>query len=188
MSAVRRPLEGLTDDALMLLVQSGNENAFRLLVLRHNSVAQSTARSVIAERGPDAVQDAFASLWRGRHGYRPGIGSVRAWLITIVRRRALDVARAESRRPPRAAGGRLESVGAPGCLEEDSIRRAEGELLRAALARLPAPQREVIVLAYFGGLTHEQIAARLALPEGTVKGRMRLGLDKLRFSRRSSAG
>lgn len=141
MSAARRPLDGLTDDELMLLVQSGDEKAFRLLFLRHGSAAQSTARSVISERGQDAVQDAFASVWRGQHGYRPGVGSVRAWLLTIVRRRALDIARAESRRPQGATSGRVESVEAPGCLEDDSIRRAEGELLRAALARLPALQR-----------------------------------------------
>lgn len=177
---MRPSVHALDDDQLMLRVQRNERNAFRALYERHAVCALSAARAVYPCRAEDAVQDGFISVWRDRAHYHPQGASVRAWIITIVRRRALDLARVEARRAGTGYEERCESVAASGSLEEETIARAEGEVLRVALRNLPELQREAIVLAFFGGLTHHQIAARLALPEGTVKGRIRLGLETLR--------
>jgi RNA polymerase sigma-70 factor (ECF subfamily) len=180
----------LDDDQLMLRVQRGDADAFRVLYQRHAAHAYGAARAISAERAEDAVQDGFISVWRGRARYAPCGASVAGWIVTIVRRRAFDLARAAAREPSTgaASAGSAESVAALGSVEEDAIAREDGAQLRDALKGLPAIQREVIVLAFFGGLTHRQIASRLALPEGTVKGRMRLGLGKLRRTIQSTHG
>jgi RNA polymerase sigma-70 factor (ECF subfamily) len=175
----------LDDDELMLRVQCDDAEAFRVLYERHAAHALRAARAIGAERAEDAVQDGFISVWRGRARYRPCGASVGAWIVTIVRRRALDLARTAAREREAGTDGPADSTAASGSVEEDAIARDDGELLRDALRGLPAIQREVIVLAFFGGLTHRQIASRLDLAEGTVKGRVRLGLNKLR---RASAG
>jgi RNA polymerase sigma-70 factor (ECF subfamily) len=180
--------DALTDDRLMRDVQAGDREAFRLLYERHESAALRAARAIVAEWAQEAVQEAFACVWFGCGKYRAGIGTVEAWLLKIVRRRALDLVRSESRRAHVCAEREVNSVLAAGCLEDDVIARNEGRALREALLRLPRPQREVIVLAYFSGFTGKQIAGRLHLPEGTVKGRMRLGLDKLRMAGASDEG
>ena len=170
----------LDDDELMIRVQDDDRDAFRALYERHAAHALRAARSITTERAEDAVQDGFVSVWRGRRRYRPRGASVEAWIVTIVRRRAFDHARSAARERTTSAGGRANSTVDSESLEEDTIARGDAELLREAVHALPLAQREVIVLAFFGGLTHRQIAGRLRLPEGTVKGRMRLGLDKLR--------
>jgi RNA polymerase sigma-70 factor (ECF subfamily) len=128
------------------------------------------------------VQEGFLAVWRTQDSYRSERGSVQAWLMTIVRNRAIDATRREaaSHRPPLA---RHEPVAeeAAGCSTSDEvIARSRADALRGRLAELPAAQAQVIALAYYGGLSHTEIATRLALPAGTVKGRMRLGLQKLR--------
>lgn len=182
-TAARDRIPGvLEDDELMRRVQRDDADAFRMLYERHAAHALSAARAISTERAEDAVQDGFISVWRGRDCYRPCGASVGAWIVTIVRRRAFDLSRAAARDRRGYDRGPGDSVAAPGSIEDDAIGRDEGEVLRAALRGLPPLQREVVVLAFFGGLTHRQIASRLALPEGTVKGRMRLGLNKLRVA------
>jgi RNA polymerase sigma-70 factor, ECF subfamily len=129
----------------------------------------------------DAVQDAFVSMWASRATYRPERGPVLRWAMSIVRHRAVYLARRRS-----AAAGLdegtawLEEQPARDDVPSEAESHAEAERLGQQLLRLPPGQREVIRLAFFHGLTHEQIARQLALPPGTVKGRMRLGLKKLR--------
>ena len=173
-----------TDEVLMRRVQADDTRAFGQLYDRHVARALSIARSVghRPTRAEDAVQEGFLAVWRSRASYRPGAGSFQAWAMTIIRRRAVDAIRSDS------AGARsqltevTESMPdkASASLQEAAIVRSEGDALRASLRQLPDAQAEVITLAFFGELTHAEIAAQLALPEGTIKGRMRLGLKKLR--------
>ena len=174
------------DDELMRRVQGNDPYAFARLYDRHVAPAYRVARGVCgdASRAEDAVQEGFLSIWRGRDSYRPGRCSFRGWAMKVVRNRALDALRhdAAARRPElaeldEAGGHRDRSSGSP---EESMITRNDNDAMLAALRRLPDAQAAVIMLAFFGELTHTEIAAQLALPEGTVKGRMRLGLKKLR--------
>ena len=177
-------LRSLADEELMYRVHAGEMAAFEVVFDRHVAAAYSLAhrvcgRSAMAE---DAVQEAFLSLWRARDRYDPARGSVRAWVLSAVRNRALDALRRE-----RAKAGRdvsddasADLVPAPERTELEAERRDQGRRISDALDSLPSEQRQVIELAYFGGLTHTEIARNLSLPAGTVKGRMRLGLTRMR--------
>ncbi len=177
------PALKLTDAVLMQEVQAGERSALAELYDRFFVRAYRTAFAVCHDRdcAEDAVQDAFVSMWSSRATYEPARGSVVGWAMTIVRHRAIYLARRRT-----AAAGvdegptRLDDQAASDDVPMDFALRAETEELTGLLARLPPTQREVIRLGFFDGLTHEQIASRLALPPGTVKGRMRLGLTKLR--------
>jgi RNA polymerase sigma-70 factor, ECF subfamily len=173
----------LTDAGLMREVQAGEHLALGELYDRFASRAYRTAFSVCHDRdcAQEAVQDAFVSIWASRATYAPARGSVIGWAMTIVRHRAIYLAQRRS-----AAAGldddaaRLNDEPARDDVPADFAAQAETQQLADLLARLPPAQREVIRLGFFDGLTHEEIASRLALPPGTVKGRMRLGLTKLR--------
>ena len=134
---------------------------------------------VIAE---DITQEAFLSIWRSRLRYQRERGSVRTWVLGIVHHRGIDALRRnlvhERRRA--SAEGIEERHEAPERTDLEAARREEARAVRAAIEELPGEQSQVIELAYFGGFTHTQIAEMLEMPVGTVKGRMRLGLEKLR--------
>lgn len=179
-----------SDEKLMVRVQADDSEAFGLLFDRHYKRAIAVAGSVCRDggRAEDAVQEGFLSLWRSRSSYRPARGSFRAWSMALIRHRALDSVRAESAtsRPRLAGGDRLDAVAAPGSVQDDAINKSRDDVLRESLGQLPDAQAEVIALAFYGGLSHSEIAAQLELPPGTVKGRMRLGLDKLRATTEAS--
>ena len=128
------------------------------------------------------MQDAFLSLWRNSAQFDTGRGSVRTWVLTVVHNRSIDALRRARVRDSRDAQDPeiAERIAGPDRTETEVIRRDEAGRVRAAIDRLPAEQRHVIELAYFDGLTHREIAELLELPPGTVKGRIRLGLQKLR--------
>jgi RNA polymerase sigma-70 factor (ECF subfamily) len=172
------------DGQLMVRVQHGEASAFQELYDRHARAAMRVARNVRADLGEDAVQEGFVSVWRSRGNYRSVQGSVQAWILAIVRRRALDLTRFETHRAATTNDRGLDAKPAPGALEHDVIAAEDASRLREMIRDLPPLQREVIGLAYFAGLTHGEIAARLRLPAGTVKGRMRLGMTKLRHDER----
>ena len=113
-----------------------------------------------------------------------GRGSVRSWVLSVVRNRAIDAFRREDAKGGRDVGdeGLAERMPAAELTDAEVERRDEARQIRKALIELPPDQRQVIELAYFGGFTHSQIADMLALPSGTVKGRMRLGLTKMRLA------
>ena len=168
---------------LMREVQAGRSSALGELYGRFAARAFRTALSVCHDRecAQDAVQDAFVSMWSSRSTYQPMRGSVVGWAMTIVRHRAIYLARRRALAATREEGSlRLERQPARDDVAGELDARDERERLTQLLAHLPPAQREVIELGFFDGLTHEQIAGRLALPAGTVKGRMRLGLRKLR--------
>lgn len=173
----------LTDTGLMLEVQAGERLALGELYDRFAVRAFRTALSVChdCECAEDAVQDAFVSMWSSRATYQPARGTVAGWAMSIVRNRAIYLARVRSLTAGREDGpARLEAQPAPDDVPGDFAARTDTERLAALLAQLPAAQQHVIRLGFFDGLTHVEIAHRLALPPGTVKGRMRLGLTKLR--------
>ena len=177
-------LGGATDEELMLRVQEAEDvDAFASLYDRHAARAYRIARSVCGDgsRSEEAVQEGFLSIWRGRARFRPGSGSFKAWSMIIVRYAAIDVIRHDGaeKRPRLEEEVDVSDCAATG-LDDQVVAKSEAEALRACLAQLPDAQAEVIDLVFFGELSHSEIAGQLGLPRGTVKGRMRLGLEKLR--------
>jgi RNA polymerase sigma-70 factor, ECF subfamily len=170
----------------MQLVYGGDARAFTVIFDRHSGAAFSLAFRMCGDRAraEDVVQEAFLSLWRTGTRYDPSRGSVRSWVLTAVHNKAIDAFRRDAagdRRDVRD-DGIAERMPAPDLTDAEFERRDDARQVRGALEDLPADQRRVIELAYFGGFTHSQIAKMLELPAGTVKGRMRLGLAKLRLA------
>jgi RNA polymerase sigma-70 factor (ECF subfamily) len=181
---VAREIALLADEELMQLVQDGDPRAFELLYDRHGGAAFSLAYRMVGDRAAaeDIVQEAFLSVWRSRVRYQPARGSVRTWVLGIVHHRAIDGLRRNlvHQRRRASAEGIEEIHEAAERTDVEAARREEARTVRAAMDELPGEQLQVIELAYFGGFTHTQIAEMLEMPVGTVKGRMRLGLEKLR--------
>jgi RNA polymerase sigma-70 factor, ECF subfamily len=173
----------LSDETLMAHVARGDPHSFALLYERHVHGAAALAtnmcrRRVIAE---EVIQEAFLALWRSRQRYDPARGSVRAWILGIVRNRAIDSLRQSVAHELAEVSDRaLEGTHAAGELTDSEFNaRERGREILAALDGLPPEQSRVITLAYYGGYTHTEIATMLNTPIGTVKGRMRLGLRKM---------
>jgi len=175
----------LADEELMGLVRDGEVQAFEVIFDRHASAAFSLAYRMCGRRAAaeDIVQDAFLSLWRSGGGYDPRRGSVRSWVLSVVHNRAIDAMRRVGSKTGRDVPdeGIADRLPAAERTEAEVERRDDVRQVRTALDELPPDQRRVIELAYFGGFTHSQIAEMLDLPPGTVKGRMRLGLTKMRY-------
>ncbi len=174
----------LADEELMQAVQAGDPMAFETIYDRHGGAAFSLAYRIVGTRSAaeDATQDAFLAIWRSRVRYQRDRGSVRSWILGIVHNRTIDALRRNQVHATRRADaeGIEEREAAAELTDVEAFRRDEQRRVRAAIETLPDAQVKVIELAYFGGFTHSQIAEMLHEPVGTVKGRMRLGLDKLR--------
>lgn len=168
----------------MRCVQRDDPHAFATLYDRLAPRAFSIAIRITADhqRAQEAVQEGFVSMWRARATYSPNLGAVQAWVCGIVRNRAIDAHRRNGKHARwRAEAERAtERIAAPDDVHADAVAASEATALRTLLTALPLEQREVIVLAYHGGLSHSEIAQQLGTPLGTVKGRMRLGLNSLR--------
>jgi RNA polymerase sigma-70 factor, ECF subfamily len=179
-----RELHGLADEELMRLVSAKDPEAFALFYDRQGAAAFSLAYRIAGDRSlaEDIIQEAFLSIWKSRSGFDATRGSVRSWVLAIVRNRAVDAMRRRGGdRPMRVAAEEiLYDEPAPDDTEGAVLRRAAAAEVRGALGELPPDQSEVLELAYFGGFSQSEIAAMLNLPLGTIKGRMRLGLDKIR--------
>jgi RNA polymerase sigma-70 factor (ECF subfamily) len=182
----RPDLLTLADEELMQLVHDGEARAFEVVFDRHADAAFSLAYRMCGRRGTaeDVVQEAFMSLWRSGARYDRTRGSVRSWVLGVVHNRAIDIFRREVVRTSRDVSdeGLAERMQAPDNTETDVERSEAAGQVHSALHELPPDQRQVIELAYFGGFSHSQIAEMLKLPTGTVKGRMRLGLTKMRLA------
>jgi RNA polymerase sigma-70 factor (ECF subfamily) len=177
-------LRSLADEDLMFLVRAGDARAFEVVYERHSSAAFSLAYRMVGTRpaAEDVTQEAFVSIWRSGGRYDRSRGSVRTWVLGIVHNRAIDgLRRAQVHDRRRASDeGLAERLEAAQRTDVEAARREESTILREILDTLPPEQKRVIELAYFGGFTHTEIAEMLTMPVGTVKGRMRLGLGKLR--------
>ena len=181
----------LADEDLMASVYEGDTRAFGVVFDRHSGVAFSLAYRMCGRRAlaEEVVQEAFLSLWRSGARYDRGRGSVRSWVLAAVHHRAIDLLRHESVRSGRDVhdDGIAATLPALDRTDLEAERRSDAHLVRGALEGLPAEQRQVIELAYFGGFSHSEIAELLKIPAGTVKGRMRLGMGKLRLALGDSA-
>ena len=178
-------LQRLADEDLMPLVARKDPNAFEVFYDRHGGAAYSLAHRIVGDpaAAEDVTQEAFLSMWRSKARYDPTRGSVRAWALGIVRNRAIDALRREGGRAPKLNlddDAALDRTEAPERTDAEALRRETARQVRGALGALPTEQSQVIELAYFGGFTHSEIARMLETPIGTVKGRMRLGLEKMR--------
>src|SRR4051812_18072901 len=182
--ASKKSTSSLADEDLMRLVQRGDARAFEAVYDRHGSAAFSLAYRIAGNRtvAEDIVQEAFLSVWRSSVRYQPERGNLRSWLLSVVHNRAIDSIRRQVVHSKRQvdADGIEERKAAPELTDVEAFRREEAQTVRSAMERLPSDQLRVIELAYFGGFTHSQIAEVLGEPLGTVKGRMRLALDKMR--------
>jgi RNA polymerase sigma-70 factor, ECF subfamily len=177
-------LRRLADEELMQIVVSGDADAFEVILERHADAAFSLAYRMCGRRSvaEDVAQESFLALWRSAARYDRARGSVRTWTLGIVHNRAIDALRRSSVHDRRRASdeGIEEQLEAPERTDIQAMSNAASDEIRIALDELPNEQRHVIELAYFGGFTHTEIASMLDTPIGTVKGRMRLGLEKLR--------
>jgi len=184
-TAPRGPALVVEDDDRRILarIADGELNALEALYDRYRTVAYSIALRVTGDAtlAEDVLQEAFLGAWRHAGRYAEVRGSVKTWLLAIVHHRAVDAVR---RRRPTTALPETEDVAPPALTLPDVWGEVSADLdadtVRGALAVLPEAQREAIELAYFGGLTQQEIAERTGAPLGTVKGRMRLGLLAMR--------
>jgi len=167
----------------MAQIGAGSLDAWGELYDRYCNRAYRVARAVAVDgaHAEEAVQEAFIAIWNSRATYRPQQATAAPWLLTVVHHRAIDVVRRAARHEEHQTDdGSLEARRSGVDVAQEAVDHEQARRLRMLLAGLPSAQREVIILAFYGQLTHTEIAEQLELPIGTVKGRMRLGLDKLR--------
>lgn len=186
-TAMPQPQAAIThsDEELLAGLAAGRLDALDTLYERYASIAYGIARRITADDSlaEDVVQDAFVAVWRSADRYVPDRGSVRTWLCAIVHHRSIDAVRRRrsvTELPDEAQGARTPAPLTLPDLWGEVAGRIDADAVKAAMAALPVVQREAIDLAYFGGLSQTQIAARTGVPLGTVKGRARLALGALR--------
>jgi len=171
------------DEDLISLAATSDAEAFAALYDRHARSAYSLAYRMMGEKqaAEDIAQDAFLKVWRSAESYRAQRGSVRTWILSIIHNRAIDQLRSMASR--RRMQDKVEASvprSQPSEAFSEIWRNSQREQVREALGALPPEQLKILELAYFSGYTHVEIAELLGLPLGTIKGRMRLGLKKMR--------
>jgi RNA polymerase sigma-70 factor (ECF subfamily) len=179
------------DARLAERIRAGQAEALGELYDRHASTALATALRVVGSReeAEDVVHEAFVAVWRKIDRFDAERGALRAWLMTVVRNRAIDRVRA---RRPRIdlddADERSLLRTGPNPTWEAALARASASDIQVALARLPDEQRRAVELAYFEGYTYREVADVTGVPPGTANGRLRLALAKLREALQGSSG
>jgi RNA polymerase sigma-70 factor (ECF subfamily) len=179
-----------SDDELVLRIASRDQQALSDLYDRHRSLLYALSLRILRERAEaeEVLEDVFLQVWTGAGGYDSKRGSVQGWMITLCRSRAIDRLRARGRRTAGAAalsqerGGRAETAVAADDPAEQVAVKERRRLIAVALTELAEQNREAVELAYYGGLSHAEIAVKLGQPLGTVKTRIRQGLISLRES------
>jgi RNA polymerase sigma-70 factor, ECF subfamily len=186
MTPVRREkAERLADEELMPWIARKDAEAFEVFYDRHGGASFSLAYRILGDRtaAEDCVQEAFISIWKSGARFDRARGSVRSWTLSIVRNRAIDALRSKAGKAPKLTfddDAILESRPAEERTDEEAMRHETADEVRGAISNLPGEQSKVVQLAYFGGFSQSEIAGMLNVPLGTVKGRMRLGLEKIR--------
>ncbi len=177
----------LDDQELLQQMMNGKEEALAVLYDRYGGLVFSIAIRIVQNRqnAEEITLDIFKQAWRSSRTYRPDKGLVRNWLAGMARNRAIDYLRRENARPETVHLAWVDPAvpGSPAArIPESAVRlRQEQERVREALNQLPEEQQEALALAYFGGFTQSEIAARLQQPLGTVKTRIRLAMEKMRY-------
>jgi len=185
MNVERNRAERLADEELMPLIGEKDPEAFEVFYDRHGGVAYSLAYRIVGEKAAaeDVTQEAFISVWRSGARFDRARGSVRSWMLSIVRNRAIDMLRSRAGKAPKLTfddDAVLEQRPAEELTDEEAMQHETAQEVRGAVGSLPGEQAKVIELAYFGGFSQSEIATMLGVPLGTVKGRMRLGMEKIR--------
>jgi RNA polymerase sigma-70 factor, ECF subfamily len=172
------------DAALLKRIAAGDGNALLMLHQRYATLVYSMAWRVLNDAGmaEEVTQDIFLKLWQKSQHYDPQRGRFCNWLLSVTRFAAIDRLRHEKRAPLLSDldGDPGDDASATKLVPIDHENWERGRHLRLLVEQLPANQRQLIELAYFGGLTHSELADQLKLPLGTVKSRLRQGLEKLR--------
>lgn len=173
-----------TDEDLIAGIRDRDVHALEIFYDRYRVLAYSLCVRLLANPGDaeDVVQEAFMNVWRAAESYRPDRSTPRSWLLSVVHHRAIDKLRARQSRPIGVELDDALPIADRTDVWEEVESRLTGETVRDALQVLPPEQRETLELAYFGGYTQTQIAEMMKVPLGTVKGRMRIALHKLRSS------
>ena len=176
-----RELAHVSDEALLSLVASSDEQALAELYDRFGRVAYGLALRILRDEAlaQDAVQDAFLAIWRNADRFLAERAKASTWILTLVHRRSVDLVRREDRRRAEP----LETAPEPAAaetVEEEAALGFQRRVVQEALRRLPPEQREALELGYYGGLTQSELAERLDQPLGTIKSRMFTGLNRLR--------
>ena len=180
------PPNELSDEALINAIAGGAVWAMEPLYQRYNRILYSLAYRMVADHqvAEDLLQDAFLAVWRRATSYSPQSGAVRSWLVSIVHHRTIDYLRGVRRRSVLKETtweeAELDERTAFPDVWDEAWRSVQSSQVRAALVTIPTEQRMVIELAYFQGWTHTEIADGCQIPLGTVKARMRLGLQHLK--------
>ncbi|HEY4026285.1 MAG TPA: sigma-70 family RNA polymerase sigma factor [Candidatus Dormibacteraeota bacterium] len=176
-------MDGDRDVELAEALATGDVDALARLYDRYGPLAYSVSVRILGDPGKaeDVVQDAFLKLWNGAGRFDSHRGSLRTWVITAVRNRSIDYLRGRSahERQEREIPLETEARGAGSDPWREVAASLERDVIREALASLPPEQRQAVELAYFGGYSHREIAEMIRVPLSTVKGRMRLALEKL---------
>jgi RNA polymerase sigma-70 factor (ECF subfamily) len=173
----------LSDVDLISLAENDDPKAFATLYDRHSRATYALAYRMMGERqaAEDLVQEVFLKIWRAARSYRSERGTVRTWILSIVRNRGIDQLRASATR--RRIQEKFEAS-APRSQPSEAFteiwRNSRRDQIREVLKALPPEQSKILDLAYFSGCTHAEIAGLLNIPLGTVKGRIRLGIEKMR--------
>jgi RNA polymerase sigma factor (sigma-70 family) len=176
----------LSDEALLSAIARGDVLAMDSLYQRYSRILYSLAYRMVADHqiAEDLIQDAFLSVWRRSTSFSPQAGAARSWLISILHHRAIDYLRRVRRRSHIQEAPldeiELDETAAVSDVWDEAWRSVQSSQVRAALMQIPPEQRLVIELAYFQGWTHTEIAEGTLTPLGTVKARMRLGLNHLK--------
>ena len=184
MSARPDKLVRMADEELMALAANADADAFEVVFDRHVAAAYALAHRICgsAAAADDACQEAMMAAWRSAGRFDARVGSVRSWLLAITHNKSIDHLRRMTRLRDRNVADETAAERVPSGedTQADALARVERERTVALLGELPEDQRRVIELSFYSGYSHSEIAELLEVPLGTVKGRMRAGLEKLR--------
>lgn len=171
-----------TDEELLSAIGAQDVSALEEFFDRHHRLALAVANRVLRDpaRSEDVVQEAFLAVWRQASSFNKKKGKARTWLLSVVRHRAIDVTRGKGYSTPVTSLEELTVHPETDDVWPDVNRNIDAQILREAMNSLPDEQREAISMAYFEGYTNREVAEATDVPLGTVKGRIRLGMNKLR--------
>ena len=187
-------MKALRDEELLTLIARGDSYALEEVYSRYASAVFSMARYMLREPAlaEEVTQEVFISVWRKAASYHPMRGAPKSWLMSVAHHRVIDQIRRRRRSPVTTSEGEDElmwqNLVSPASTEEQAHANLEREQVLESLKSLPDEQRQVVLLSYYKGYSHSEIAEKLGLPLGTVKTRLRLALQKLRASRVSREG